>query len=130
MKMARNTIIVGALLIGLGLLGYFVIATPGDDGRVSITTLIPLFFGVPIVLCGFAAVRPSWRKTATHVALLIALLGLLGALMRPIMVISRGDDLVINRPFTMQLIMAVLCVTLLVLGVRSFMAARRAPKKR
>lgn len=119
--MARSTIIVGVLLIIVGAIAY--VAT----GMASVTALIPAFFGVPIALLGLAATKPAWRKTAMHVAVVLGVLGLVGALYRPASAVIGGDGLTFGAPLYGQLAMALICLVFVVMCVRSFVAARREP---
>lgn len=118
--MHRVTVVFGALLVLLGLIGYLVLADP--DAR-SVTALIPAFFGIPIVLAGLVAAKPAARKHAMHVAMLFALLGAVAPWMRLARSFSEGFEL--NEKTGVQLTMSILCLVLLVLGIRSFIAARR-----
>lgn len=124
--MARTTIGLGTTLILLGI-GAYAIALLGGDA--SWTALIPAIIGVPIALLGAGAIRyPLKRKLFIHVALALAVIGLLGSaggLMKlPKLVTSAGD---VERPMAVivQSIMAVLCLVYVVNGVRSFIAARK-----
>ena len=118
--MHRVTVVFGVLLVLLGLVGYLVLADP--DAR-SVTALIPAFFGIPIVLAGLVAAKPAARKHAMHVAMLFALLGAVAPWMRLAKSFSEGFEL--NEKTGVQLTMSTLCLVLLVLGIRSFIAARR-----
>lgn len=122
--MARLTAGVGVILIALGLVGYFVIAQPDGGGR-SITAMIPAFFGLPLVILGVLGLNHRMRKHAMHLAALVALLGVVGALMRPAMKAARGEAIELNAPLIMQIIMAAVCLLYLIKSVGSFMAARR-----
>jgi hypothetical protein len=125
--MAKVTIGLGIVLIVQGLLGYLVIADADPEtGKVSMTALIPAFFGVPFLLLGLIALNDSARKIAMHVAVVIGLLGLVGSLMRPAMKLFSGEGVSFNAAVAMQLIMAALCLVFLVLCVRSFIAARQS----
>src|SRR5688572_32328469 len=73
--MAHTTIVFGLLLTGLGLVGYFL------AGGVSVTALIPAFFGIVLLALGFLARSEPMRKHAMHAAAAVALIGFLGALM-------------------------------------------------
>ncbi|MCZ6835728.1 MAG: hypothetical protein O7G85_08140, partial [Planctomycetota bacterium] len=64
--MARLTIVFGSLLIALGLVVYFVLADPDEQGKVSVTALIPAFFGIPIALLGVVALKEKLRMHAIH----------------------------------------------------------------
>lgn len=119
--MPQSTITAGLILIALGLLGYFVFG--GDDPH--ITALIPAFVGVPIALLGAIAMKPGARKHAMHVAAVLALLGFLAPLGRLIPKATSGE-LVFNPATFMNIGMAVTCLVLLILCVKSFIAARRA----
>lgn len=124
--MAKVTIGLGIVLILQGLLGYFVIAhADPETGKVSMTALIPAFFGVPLLLLGLLALQDSMRKIMMHIAVVIGLLGLVGSLMRPAMKLFSGDGITFNAAVAMQLIMAGLCLIFLVLCIRSFVAARQ-----
>jgi hypothetical protein len=124
--MAKVTIGLGIVLILQGLLGYFVIADADPEtGKVSMTALIPSFFGVPFLLLGLIALKDAARKIAMHIAVVFGLLGLVGSLMRPAMTLFSGEGVAFNSAVAMQLIMALLCLIFLVLCVRSFIAARQ-----
>ena len=109
---------VGFLLILLGVAGY--VAT----GAVSITALIPAFFGALLLILAMVARNPNARKHAMHAALALALLGVLGTAPRIFSAINAGN---ISRPATLaQIAMAVVLLVYIALGVKSFIDARRA----
>ncbi len=109
---------VGFLLILLGVAGY--VAT----GGVSITALIPAFFGAILLILAMVARNPNARKHAMHAALALALLGVLGTAPRIFAAINAGN---ISRPATLaQIAMAVVLLVYIALGVKSFIDARRA----
>jgi len=125
--MAKLTIVLGLVLVGLGALGYF---AAGTDDR-SMTALIPAFFGTPIVLLGLLAhAKPGARKHSMHGVVLLALLGLIGAGMQGIPKLGPllTDRESLERPMAtlMQNLMALVCLVLLVACVRSFVLARKA----
>jgi hypothetical protein len=120
--MLRLTFVIGGILTVLGVVAY--VAT----GAVSVTALIPTFIGVLLLVCGAIASRgENARKHAIHAALVVALLGALGSLMQ---VVKLGDVFAgtAERPAAVivSTIMFVLLVIYIVMGVRSFIAARRA----
>jgi hypothetical protein len=116
----------GVVLTLLGLWGY--LATD----KVSITALIPSFFGLALVLLGRLASNDKLRMHVMHLA---ALLGLLGFGI-PLFMVARGYFTNPNFAFgiaqTEQILMALLCGVFLALCVKSFIDARRnrseAPK--
>lgn len=121
--MPKPALALGALLILLGLGGYF-----GSD-RASITALIPAFFGLPIGLLGGVALQAGEKVRAhtMHAAVVIALLGLLGSaggVPGAIKLVTGGD---VSRPpaVVAKAIMALFCLIFIALSVKSFIAARR-----
>ena len=119
--MSRIVIIFSLLLIGLGLVAYFLFA---DAENRSATALTPAFAGVPLLLCGLIGLRPGARKIAMHLAMVFALLGFLAPLGRLIPTSIKNGFEFDSKSGTM-IAMSVLCLILLVLGIRSFIAARR-----
>ena len=116
--MPTTTRLVGFLLALLGLAAYAL------TGFASMTALIPAFFGVIFILLALAARSESARKHAMHIAIAIALLGLLATLGRVVPAVVDGA---IGRPAVIvQLLMAVILAVYVALGIKSFMDARRA----
>lgn len=120
--MLRLTFVIGAILTVLGVVAY--IAT----GAASITALIPSFVGILLLVCGAIGFRGgNARKHAVHAALVVALVGALGSLMQ---VVQLGEVFVgtAERPVAVivSTVMFLLLVAYVVLGVRSFVAVRRA----
>jgi drug/metabolite transporter (DMT)-like permease len=116
------TIVFGALLIGLGVGGYFM------TGQQSITALIPAFAGALFLILGVIAQKPGARKHAMHAAAALAVLGFLGTVPGLIKFFRMlaGEEMARPAAVRSQAIMAVLCVVFVILCVRSFIAARRA----
>ncbi len=51
------------------------------SGSSSITSMIPAFFGFPLVLIGFISmIKPTFRKALMHIAVLIGIIAFLGGL--------------------------------------------------
>jgi hypothetical protein len=122
--MTRTTIAVGLLLILLGVGPYltlFVIA----EGTPSFTALIPTFLGIPILVLGLLAQKDSLRMHAMHLVSLLALIGFVLPAGRLAMQLAKGSAM---KPMAAAslILMAVLCGTLLLLCVKSFLDARRA----
>lgn len=119
MNVSSLALLFGALLLLTGVGGYAAFQTP--------TALIPVGFGVLLVLCGLVARKESLRRHAMHAAAVVALVGFLpsapGLLGIPDLLAGEAA-----RPAAVILrsVMAVLCLGFLVVAVRSFIAARKA----
>ena len=118
--MPSITIVLGAVLIILGLAGYFL------TGTASLTALIPSAFGLLIALAGLLARDERKRKHAMHAAVAVALLGFLGSV-RGLLQLGTLFAGTAARPAAVlaQTIMALLTLGYIVLAVRSFIKARR-----
>ena len=114
--MPRISIVIGTLLILLGVVSYF--SVPLENR--SFTALIPSFVGIILAIAGAIAMNPAMRKHAMHAAVAVALLGLLASLGRYLTHIKPPTSI---APAS-QLLMALLCGIFVVMGVRSFIAAR------
>ena len=118
--MPTTTIACGALLILIGIIGY-VHGVMND--KASITALIPAFFGIVFVILGVLSnAKESLRKHLMHVAVTLALLGFLMTAGRILWKIS---EFTLSAAAIAQLSMAVVCLALVLLGIRSFTQARR-----
>lgn len=119
--MANLTVVIGVILIALGTIGY--IATD----MVSPTALIPAVFGIVLLVLGLYGRQENRRKIAMHLAMGIALVGVLGT-MRGLLqlptVLGGGQ---VERPAAVvaQGLMALLLIIYLGLGIRTFINARR-----
>src|ERR687892_2906795 len=82
--MASTTRTFGIILIVLGLAGYIL------TDRVSVTALIPAFFGAVFVVLALVARNEAARKHAMHAAVALGLLGFLGTL-RVVPLLLRGE---------------------------------------
>ena len=124
--MPKLSINIGVLLIILGFFAYI------GSGMASVTALIPSFFGAAFVGLGFLARKSdNLQKHSMHAALLLALLGLGGSFtgLRQIITALFGGDMPVRfTAAASQAVMAVLCILFLVLGIKSFIDARKAKK--
>jgi uncharacterized membrane protein len=116
---SKITIAVGAILIALGLIGYF------GTSMVSWTALIPAFFGLPLAILGGLALNEDRRKHSMHAAVIVGLVGFVGGAFSFSLPLLSGNDL---KPMaaTMQALMALTCAVFVGLCVKSFVDARRA----
>jgi Ca2+/Na+ antiporter len=123
--MPRIAILFGALLIILGLVGYFapdVLGDPGEKTK-SLTALIPAGVGAILLVCGvMGTLQPGARKHVMHLAAAIGLLGALGGVM-PLM---RSKFDFSKASAVSGLLMILLCAIFVILCVRSFIRARIA----
>jgi hypothetical protein len=117
--MTGTTRYFGIILIVLGVASYTL------TGRTSITAMIPAFFGAAFLICAMIARRSdAARRHAMHAAVAIGMVGMLAALARALPAALQGDA---GRPAVIaQLIMGGLLLIYVAMGVRSFVAARRA----
>ena len=113
--MASTTLLFSVLLILLGVCSYVL------TGARSATALIPAFFGVILGVLGYLARKEHLRKHAMHAAAAIALIGMAGALFSLFRAPLGSRSLVAESS---QGAMAILTAILVVLCVRSFIAAR------
>lgn len=121
--MPNTAIWFGRLLLLVGIVGY---AYGMYAGNASVTAFIPAAFGVVLMLLGHLALRSDGgRKHLMHAALLVALIGFIVPAAR---LISKLSDLTMSAAFVSQLAMAVICLLFVLLGIRSFVAARTNPE--
>jgi len=118
MNMVSITRAVGFLLILLGVVGYFA------TGGASITALIPAMVGAVFLILALVARSPEARRHVMHAAVAIALLAVIGGVPRIITAVNAGD---IGRPAVIaQIAMATILAVYVLLGVKSFIDARKA----
>ena len=119
--MPRITVIFSLLYIALGLGGFFL------TGAVHKTALIPAAIGVVLLVLGLLGGRENLRMHVMHAALLIGLLAFLGTA-KGLFTLPAAFAGTAERPNAIyaQAATALLSVVYLGLGVRSFIAARRA----
>jgi len=118
--MTLTAVYCGGLLIIIGIAGYlYGIST----GHASLTALIPAAFGLAIGVLGFIGrVKESLRKHMMHIAVILALLGFLLPAGR---LLSNLGSIGFTAAVISQVSMALVCLVLVVLSVRSFIEARR-----
>ncbi|WP_338752201.1 hypothetical protein [Janibacter alittae] len=116
--MPRITIGLGIVLVAVGVIAY--IAT----GFASWTALIPAILGAVILACGLIGLKN--QKTGIHIALVVAILGILGTGMNVLQIgaLLAGEA---ERPAAVitSIITFVLLIVYVILGIRSFITARR-----
>lgn len=122
--MAKVSIFFGALLFILGFVAYV------GTGSAHPTALIPIYFGLPLVVFGYLAKSPieSRRKLYMHINVTVGLLGFLGAVGSAIHAYGHARSLGVDpdmKAIGAQLIMAALLFIYVMMCVRSFIDARR-----
>lgn len=116
--MPATTRLVGFVLIGIGLVGY--LAT----GAASMTALIPAMLGAIMLVLAMVARNTNARKHAMHIAVAIALISMLGTLPRLFPALMARE---FQRPAVIaQAAMVLVLLLYVVMGVKSFIDARRA----
>jgi hypothetical protein len=118
MSMTSITRATGFVLVLLGIVGYV------GTGGASLTALIPAMVGALFLILALAARSPEARKHVMHAAVAIALLLVIGVVPRIIAALNAGE---VRRPAVLaQIAMAVILGVYVLLGVKSFIDARRA----
>jgi hypothetical protein len=119
-------ILIGAVLIGIGLQGYYDFGDLLHVEKEHTTALIPAAVGGVLVLLGLIALAgPGARKHAMHLAAMVGLVGLVGALYRPVQAMVDKKFDFENTPTRLQLAMAGLCLAFVLMCIQSFINARR-----
>jgi uncharacterized membrane protein len=119
--MPKISVVIGLLLSILGLYGYF------GMGMVSVTALIPLFIGIPIIILGLFAFDEQKLKHSMHAASVLVLLGLIGSLYRLAHNIILGNT---GSSSMILVLMSIICIIFLVLAINSFIEARKSREKK
>ncbi len=114
--MSKLSIVIGILLIILGVGAYFI------TGQASKTALIPCGPGILLLLFGLLGSKENLRMHAMHGAVLISLLGTLAGFGKGIPSLTQGK----TEAGVSAVIMGALCLYHLIMGIRSFKAARKA----
>jgi len=122
--MPSTSIACGVLLILIGIIGY---VYGSMSGNASVTALIPAVFGLILAILGYVSKNnENLRKHLMHGALLIALIGFLATvssfLKLPALFAGEAE-----RPAAVsaQFATALVCLLFLILGIKSFVDARR-----
>jgi len=125
MNLPKLTLVYGILLIVLGVVGYNL------SDRVSVTALIPAFFGVLVCVLGVLARHETLRKHMMHVLSLLALVGFLGTVsgLAGLAESIGGGDVEQPMAAISRSIMAVLSLAYFGFCLRSFIKARAARKR-
>jgi hypothetical protein len=122
--MSKVTIAFGVLLAAVGVWGY--VAT----GSAHPTALIPLYFGLVLIVCGVLANSENAKRRMLwmHIAVTVGLLGFLGTVKSIYDAAKLLSGTVYEHPVAVEekAGMGLLCLVFVAVCVRSFIAARRA----
>lgn len=116
MNATKANLLNSIVLIAVGGWGYF-----DGDGK-SITALIPVIFGVVLLLC-YSGIKKQ-NKVIAHIAVLVTFICLLGLFMPLNGAIERGNDTAVGRVSAM----IVSSLTALIFFIKSFIENRKASK--
>ena len=123
--MAWPTIICGALLVLVGIVGY----GTSDVQPPPVTALIPAFFGAALIACGGLAFNVKFRKHVMHLAAMIGLLGAVGGFMPLVRQVNKtGEFDPTKKSAVAGELMILVCVVFVGMCVNSFIQARKARK--
>ena len=112
--MYRVTILFGVLLGITGIIGFY------QTEAKHMTALIPAFIGIPLFVCGIIAAKEAMRMMAMHIAILIGLIGFIGAA-ATLFKANQEMAALVSKSVT-----ALLCAAFVGLCIRSFIQARKA----
>ena len=119
--MSSASVLFGLLLAAIGGAGYVL------SDMVSPTALIPAAFGLVIAMLGLYGRDPATRRTAMHLAMGIALVGILGSIGGLFALASAlASGSAPGLAAVSRASMAIVLMLYFVMGFRSFTAARRA----
>jgi hypothetical protein len=121
-------ILCGLLLVGLGLDGYYdLVGLVQPKELHAATSLIPVYFGAALILCGLVALKESLLKHAMHLAAMVGLIGLLAGAGMGLPKLPKLLDHTAERPAAVrqQLGLAAICLVFVLLCINSFIQARR-----
>ncbi|REJ78809.1 MAG: hypothetical protein DWQ47_05030 [Acidobacteria bacterium] len=111
----------GRILILIGIIGY---AYGFYGGNASVTALIPAFFGIVIIALGhLAQAKESLSKHLMHAAMVV---GLLGFLLPSGRLAMKFSEITLSAAYLSQISMALVCLIFVLMGVRTFLSARRS----
>lgn len=112
--------LVGLALMAVGIVGYVL------TDMVSPTALIPAAFGIVISMLGYYGRHEATRRTAMHLAMGIAMVGMLGSItgLLAIPALVSGREVATPAAAISRSVMALILLVYLAMGFNSFRAAR------
>ena len=124
--MGRMMIGVAVVLVVLGLAGYV-----GTD-RVSVTALIPAFFGIAFAGLGALGRKDRFRVPAAYGGIVLSVIGLLGSVpgIPKVIAYVGGEEVARPAASIAQSIMALILVVLIASLLKFVVAERRQARSR
>ncbi len=118
--MSKTSQTVGLLLMVIGIAGYVM------TDMASPTALIPAAFGIVLSMLGFYGRHEANRKTAMHLAMGVAMVGVLGSIsgFASLPALFSGGDVVRPAAAISRSLMAVILIVYPAVGIGRFQAAR------
>ena len=116
MNATKANLLNSVILIVVGGWGYF-----DGDGK-SLTALIPVIFGVVLLLCNNGI--KNQNKVIAHIAVLATFICLVGLFMPLKGAVERGNDIAVGRVSAM----IISSITALIFFIKSFIENRKASK--
>ena len=116
MNATKANLLNSVILIVVGGWGYF-----DGDGK-SVTALIPVIFGVVLLLCNNGI--KNQNKVIAHIAVFATFICLVGLFMPLKGAIERGNDIAVGRVSAM----IISSITALIFFIKSFIENRKASK--
>jgi hypothetical protein len=119
--MANVTIRFSVLLMAVGLIFFFL------TGHKAPTSLIPFFFGIVLLVLGLLAKSESEKRRMMimHIAVTVALIGFIFPAVRVAIAWARAHTVTMGMVIREELLMSIICLMLVLLCVRSFIAVRK-----
>lgn len=124
--MTIQTFTFSALLIILGLVGYF------TTGRISIFALIPALFGILVLICGLFALSHKFNKVFMHIAVALAFIGFCGTAIGLFNVFKMlmGVPIALPQEAIAKSVMSLLSLVYVIICLRWFLNNRRKKSPR
>jgi amino acid transporter len=115
--MFRLTIIISIVLVIIGISGYSM-GTPDETGEVSLTALIPAFFGFAFAFLAWLALHRKIKQLAINLAIFVSLAGAIGSGLRIPVTYAKYTDGAPVLAFICTLLMSTICSIYLIALLR------------
>lgn len=126
--MLINTVTASTVLVVIGVSGYY-LGSPDSEGNVSLTALIPAFFGFALMLAAWISQFKRLVMTSIVLSFLIGLSGMIGSGLRIPVTYAKYTDGGSPLAFICQLLMSLVCLVYIISMVRSYIIAKSLTDK-